>query len=1479
MHFCATHSRTSMVLVIRWQRRAFSSQLKAHLKWPRENSSISVHLKQLEEHWRDVALSAHSKGSSSSKKYILSMFPYPSGNLHMGHMRVYTISDVIARYYRLSGFNVIHPMGWDAFGLPAENAARDRGVDPEQWTFSNINTMREQLMRTGIVFDWDRVNWDPVDGTVLAAEQIDENGRSWRSGAIAEKRKLKQWIVETPKYAKRLLNGLKKMPHWQEVAEIQANWIGKCDVFRFQLPLRSENGQLLDETLDLRIREPRHLANARVIFIRNGHPLVPSNVVDSPYLLTKSVMNIVDGQQMPVIYLPNESSASSQNEYFLNARLGCEENDSDLRIARSFGVELKPTKRFNFNDSDVLEIAQFGKYGGYETSEKLLDWVVSRQRRWGTPIPVLLSEDDEHELAVRVDDHQLPLLPLKSTEQRQRMKCDRLPNGFGVRETDTLDTFFDSSWYYLRYLDPMNAQQLISAEKLKQMPVDVYVGGIEHAAVHMFFARFMSYFLSDIGVVNINEPFDRLLPQGVVRGKTFVRVDNGKYVPEKDVIQKGTDFVEKRDAGEVIVQYEKMSKSKHNGVDPLQVLNRDGIDLTRLQLLDSAAPRAPINWGDADVRGLRKWLDRVSWIVNQYVKERSIHSSDVIQQVDHVTEERYREIYNYAVRNVTMLLEVLHLHNTAIARLIGLTNSLRKAKPFLFGSCVEVERCVHALIVMMQVFTPHTASELWSAVCSVPAIDENRRRKSVSVAEQDWPLVDGDADIDFILQVLHMSCGRVACPRQSIEHLNAEQVLRMAENESHKWFLSKLADAGYRPLKYELQRRDGLHVTLVLHFDESLKEDDIRKLLNEMSAHRIKSKKSSKKSYKTKSVDMGHFCGNSFDLDWMATPSVAIEHDEDAQLCSEEFDAAVYVRDQLKGVKSGDEAQRLHTLRSKLHTLNVQCSDSIKKNVFLNYQQFIDTSKEISHLEREIYELSSLLCDQRLLIENLMQMSGEDRSSICTSSSVHTSNATINPINVLMQKMDGIASKNSLHLRDLVILQGVLNSLSNSERVILHGEVMQLDIDSKQPLHPAMLVLLTDRLLIGHPSTGKYRFHLESSHPLNALAAVNIKDRDSAEPVNTAFKLLIFPEQRVFRCESSRMKKDWLDTIEEAKRELLHEGSLMRQATIRGKRRSTDVPNSPTTTKSNSAASLLDTVLEQPKSPDETAWLNELPAELDDCIAHRDMEQAVELIMEWKSCSSRDTAIDAQLALRETHIVQLLSDEVRRPGALHGGPRAVRKAINLLTTLGRASQAIDLYLKKRSAALRSSARELTVSEEPLSYVRQLSQQFLGAIADVATEFTMQPEHFALILHWCSGELSVMLSLIRRHVIEVAPTMAVLAHTWRILMAHCESLIAIGADLTFEVHRLLAPSLKTALETNFANILESIRLRISEERWRVYNMESESNVNRFLEEMSDMGLCIDWALSPQHHSSIYITQNACHFSRVAHSLCRDLAVLR
>uniref|UniRef100_A0A1I8ARD1 Exo84_C domain-containing protein n=1 Tax=Steinernema glaseri TaxID=37863 RepID=A0A1I8ARD1_9BILA len=501
-------------------------------------------------------------------------------------------------------------------------------------------------------------------------------------------------------------------------------------------------------------------------------------------------------------------------------------------------------------------------------------------------------------------------------------------------------------------------------------------------------------------------------------------------------------------------------------------------------------------------------------------------------------------------------------------------------------------------------------------------------------------------------------------------------------------------------------------------------------------------------------------------------------------------------------------------------------------------------------------------------------MCGDERTS---NASVPLHNGTgvglVNstPMQTLLQKLDGVAT--------------VLNSLKDSDRILLQHEVVQLDSDTMQPLHPVYLVLLTDRVLIGSPGGGasgsRSRFSLESTHQLSGLAAVNVKAR-GADGDNNVLKLLIFPEQRYFRCENPRVKRSWLEGVEQAKKDMLREGSLVRQETIRGKRRS--VSEFAKTFNANRVTMAPSAISEEPnpEAEAEAAWLRELPSELEACIAQRDLEHAVELILEWKSCreACSDPAVASALETCEQRVVAMLSDDVRRPGALHGGPKAVRRAINQLASLGRTSHAIDMYLKRRSGAIRASAKELTVSEEPLSYVKQVSRIFVKDICDVASELSQAyPGYACLVLSWCCAELRLLLSLIRRHAIEAAPTTSVLAHTWRILMSECSQLQAAGLDLNFEVHRLLAPALKTALNANFNNIIESVRLRMQEERWKMYNMESESNVNRFLEEMADLKLRIDWAVSPTHRACICITQNACHFSRTAHSLARDLGLLK
>ncbi|EPB66874.1 hypothetical protein ANCCEY_14037 [Ancylostoma ceylanicum] len=727
---------------------------------------------------------------------------------------------------------VIHPIGWDAFGLPAENAARERGVDPREWTLSNIESMKKQLLQTGIIFDWDRelstchpsyyrwtqwiflrlhergllrrnlaeVNWDPVDNTVLAAEQIDSEGRSWRSGAIAEKRKLRQWMVETPRYAK------------------------------------DDQHQPMEEVLDLRVADPIAVSRAAFIVVRQGHPLSDDSRTDvhSPLRLFNrgfqdrlgiSVLNGVSGVWMPVIVVPQDYDGP---EMHLDAR--CGDMAADSALVEQFKITPDRRSIMSMNVNDVQEIAAFGRYGGYVTSRTLQDWVVSRQRAWGTPIPMILSADGK--TAVPLADHELPLL--QGHEAGKKVACDRLKGGEGFYESDTLDTFFDSAWYYLRYLDPTNESAPLSKEAAARMPVDIYVGGIEHAAVHMFFARFISYFLTDIGLTQEAEPFRNLIPQGIVRGKTYVD-SSGKYVPKEEVAVKENKYFAK-DGGELNVVFEKMSKSKRNGVDPLDVLERNGVDMTRLQLLDSAAPRQAINWEELDQKGLRKWLDRVAWIISAYVDERKkAIETQKETPINSKLEENLRENYNFFVRNTSMCLEVLNLHNTALARLQGFTNALRKIDPSVFGSSPEAERCIYALITMMQVYTPYCAAEMWAALLSVPPI-----RASVSSSclldEVPWPQVDPDCDIDFILTVNEIGCGRVAVPRQELEHLSLEKLTQRARSQEHRDVLERLSEKNFTVKSIMSSSREGFHVTLNVTLEGEVDPRDISQILNDLSS-------------------------------------------------------------------------------------------------------------------------------------------------------------------------------------------------------------------------------------------------------------------------------------------------------------------------------------------------------------------------------------------------------------------------------------------------------------------------------------------------------------------------------------------------------------------------------------------------------------------------------------------------------------------
>ncbi|KAL3125390.1 hypothetical protein niasHT_002118 [Heterodera trifolii] len=753
-------------------------------------------------------------------KYILPMFPYPSGRLHLGHLRVYTLSDVISRYHRLKGHQVIHPIGWDAFGLPAENAARERGIDPAEWTYKNIEEMRTQLSKTGVNFDWNReiftcrpdyfrwtqwifiqlfrhgfvrktlseVNWDPVDGTVLADEQVDDNGCSWRSGAKIEKRLLRQWAIETPRYAKRLLDGLSSLEaEWGGVVGTQADWIGTCDVHRFLLQTEHSNEssghgveqQQQQQQFDLRLADPAQLGTAQFVVITTEHSLAkeaakqgklshnePFTILDNLCLL-----NFVTGQRLPIVVAKAKPSRLN-TDFVLDARLGDASSADPLDRAVAERLCLSPLAQMGISSEEVLALAKDKQLGGYLTSRRLGDWVVSRQRGWGTPIPMLTDEDGaagSSSAVAPVAEQQLPVL----IEMRgQRMETDSFPSGWGRVETDTLDTFFDSSWYYLRYLDPHNSNAPFDPDIVrKHMPVDIYIGGMEHAKVHLFYARFIYHFLHELGMVPSREPFAHFIQLGVVRAPTY-KLPDGRYVPDSEVDGNkklpNSRLVHKGSGQPVQKEFEKMSKSKHNGVDPMGVIDSYGLDETRMQLLIEARPNYQIDWPypypTFQLKTINRWVLRVRTVVDNYVTERqralSMATNDAVDQ--NAVEQADRTFLNHHtnyVKKISSYLDGFQSHNMALTRLHHFTKALvteakalsKGGSSIVLGHSAEFERCIHSMLVMAQVFAPCLATEQWAKYQAVPKLnDQLQRQAEKPINENEWPTVVEDDDDDVV---------------------------------------------------------------------------------------------------------------------------------------------------------------------------------------------------------------------------------------------------------------------------------------------------------------------------------------------------------------------------------------------------------------------------------------------------------------------------------------------------------------------------------------------------------------------------------------------------------------------------------------------------------------------------------------------------------------------------------------------------------
>ncbi len=810
--------------------------------------------------WAEQGLDQTPTDTDKPKFYALSMFPYPSGNLHMGHVRNYTITDVIARIRRMQGHRVLHPMGWDAFGLPAENAAIARGVHPAKWTYQNITQMRSELKRLGLSYDWDcelatcspeyykwtqwiflqffqaglayqkeaAVNWDPVDQTVLANEQVDSEGRSWRSGAKVERKMLRQWFLKITDYAEQLLNDLDQLSGWPErVKLMQANWIGKSVGAYLEFPIVG-----LDEKIGVFTTRPDTVYGVSYVVLAPEHPLTPKvTTADQKAAVEAFIQEVGEESELertaedkPKRGIPTGGKAINPftgeeipiwiadyvlYEYGTGAVMGVPAHDTrDFQFAKEYqlpikvvivpeqGNEAQPLAEAYTNpgfmvNSDafdglpstdgkqaIIDHAEKQGYGKARIQYRLRDWLISRQRYWGAPIPVIHCPNCG---IVPVSQEGLPVqLPedvefiggrvssLSQLEDWANVPCPSCGTP-AKRETDTMDTFIDSSWYFLRFTDAKNEERVFDPTKTNDwMPVDQYVGGIEHAILHLLYSRFFTKVLRDRGLLNFDEPFQRLLTQGMVQGLTYMNPKTGKWIPSDQV-----DPADPKDpeTGEKLeVSYKTMSKSKYNGVAPEEVITKYGADTARMFILFKAPPEKDLEWDDADVEGQFRFLKRVWNLVSDFVESGGAKPSTPTDGDVTKAEKDLRRAIHTAIKAVTEDLEGEYQFNTGVSELMKLSNALTDAK--CKDSAVYAEG-METLMLLLAPFAPHIAEELWQIT-----------GHTGSVHTQVWPKVDPGAlvadEITLVIQVMGKTRGTITVPAQS-DRAALEQYARDSE--------------------------------------------------------------------------------------------------------------------------------------------------------------------------------------------------------------------------------------------------------------------------------------------------------------------------------------------------------------------------------------------------------------------------------------------------------------------------------------------------------------------------------------------------------------------------------------------------------------------------------------------------------------------------------------------------------------------------